>query len=169
MAGLVVARAGADDLEDVGRLTVAAYVPVYVAADDDYAEHLADAAGRADEAEVLVARRGELGESDGPVVGTVTFCPPGSSLREIARDDEAELRMLAVDPRARGRGVGRTLVEHCLDATRELGLAGVRISTLAAMSSAHRLYERQGFERAPDDDWSPVPHVRLLAYALRWA
>lgn len=169
MTGLVVARASADDLDVVGRLTVAAYVPVYVAPDDDYADHLADAAGRAREAEVVVARRGELGDTDGPVVGAVTFCPPGSSLREIARDDEGELRMLAVDPRARGRGVGQALVEHCLTATRELGLAGVRISTLPGMTGAHRLYERLGFERAPDDDWSPVAHVRLLAYALRWA
>lgn len=168
MSSIVVARAGADDLDEVGRLTVAAYVPVYVAADDDYAAHLADAAGRHEAAEVVVARQGELGETDEPVVGTVTFCPPGSSFREIARDDEGEMRMLAVDPRARGRGVGQALVEHCLTATRELGLSGVRISTLAGMTSAHRLYERLGFERAPDDDWSPVAHVQLLAYALRW-
>lgn len=168
MTGIVVTCAAAEDLDVVSRLTVAAYVPGYVAPDDAYADHLADAVGRAHEAEVLVARRGELGETE-PVVGAVTFCPPGSSFREIARDDEGEMRMLAVDPRARGRGVGRALVEHCLSASRDLGLAGMRISTLPGMTSAHRLYERLGFERAPDDDWSPVPHVRLLAYALRWA
>lgn len=164
MAELLVARAGADDLEAVGRVTVATYVGIYVDPTDEYAAHLADAETRAAQAEVLVARL----EHDGPVVGAVTYCPPGSSLREIARDDEGEFRMLAVDPVARGRGVGRALVEECLRISRELDLSGVRLSTMPQMTGAQELYERLGFQRAPDDDWSPAPHVRLLAYALRW-
>ena len=32
------------------------------------------------------------------------------------------------------------------------------------MTSAHRVYERLGFVRAPEDDWSPEPGVTLLAY-----
>ena len=49
--------------------------------------------------------------------------------------------------------------------SRELGYAGVRMSTMDRMTSAHRVYERLGFARAPEDDWSPVPGVALLAYA----
>ena len=75
--------------------------------------------------------------------------------------------MLAVAPEARGRGVGRALVQQCVDLSRELGYVGVRMSTMDQMSSAHRIYERLGFTRSPDDDWSPVPGVVLLAYALR--
>lgn len=160
---LLVTRAAPEDVAEAARITVAAYVGTYVAADDAYVGHLQDAAGRATEAELWVARL-DVGE---PVVGSVTFCPPESSMREIARDDEAELRMLAVDPVARGRGVGEALVRHCLDEARDLGLGGVRISTMAQMSGARRLYERLGFERAPDDDWSPAPGVHLLAYAHR--
>ncbi len=94
----------------------------------------------------------------------MTFCPVGSSYREIGRDDEGEFRMLAVSPAARGRGVGRALVEHCLDRSRELGYAGIRMSSMDRMTSAHRVYERLGFVRAPQDDWAPVPGVNLLAY-----
>ena len=36
------------------------------------------------------------------------------------------------------------------------------------MTTAHRVYERLGFTRAPEDDWSPEPGVLLLAYALRF-
>ena len=94
----------------------------------------------------------------------MTFCPVGSAYREIGRDDEGEFRMLAVNPAARGRGVGRALVEHCLRRSRELGYAGIRMSSMDRMTSAHRVYERLGFVRAPQDDWSPVPGVNLLAY-----
>jgi ribosomal protein S18 acetylase RimI-like enzyme len=34
------------------------------------------------------------------------------------------------------------------------------------MHAAHRLYERLGFTRVPERDWSPVPGVQLVAYAL---
>ena len=123
---------------------------------------LADAAGRADAAELWVA------VDDGELLGTVTFTPVGSSYREIGRGDEGEFRMLAVAPESRGRGVGQALVQHCVDRSRELGYAGVRMSTMDRMSAAHRVYERLGFTRSPEDDWSPVPGVVLLAYALRF-
>lgn len=145
----------------VRELTLRAYVDEgFVGADDDYTEELADTRRRAREAEVWVA------VEDGQVLGAVTLCPLGSAYREIARDDELEFRMLAVAPTARGRGLGRTLVEVCLDRARELGYAGVRMSSMDKMTSAHRVYERLGFTRAPEDDWSPVPGVRLLAYVL---
>jgi ribosomal protein S18 acetylase RimI-like enzyme len=40
------------------------------------------------------------------------------------------------------------------------------LSTSTAMTTAHRLYERLGFVRLPERDWSPVPGVHLLAYVL---
>ena len=153
-------RAG--ELAEVGRLTVAAYVDDgFMTADDSYVHELVDTARRAREAEVWVAVEA------GQLLGSVTFCTVGSSYREIARDDEGEFRMLAVSPAARGRGIGRALVELCLRRSRELGYAGVRMSSMDRMTSAHRVYERLGFTRAPDDDWSPARGVKLLAYATR--
>ena len=40
-------------------------------------------------------------------------------------------------------------------------------SSLPEMRAAHRVYERVGFRRVPERDWSPVPGVDLLAFALR--
>ena len=149
----------AEELAAVGQLTADVYIgDGFVVESDGYVEKLADTARRAREAEVWVAVDGEQ------VLGSVTFVLPGSPYREIARDDEGEFRMLAVDPAARGRGVGQALVELCLRRSRELGYAGVRMSTMDRMTSAHRVYERLGFVRAPQDDWSPVPGVKLLAY-----
>jgi ribosomal protein S18 acetylase RimI-like enzyme len=152
-----------EELAAVGRLTADAYISDgLLGASDGYVERLTDAENRAREAEVWVAVDG------GQLLGSVTFVVPGSPWREIARDDEGEFRMLAVDPAARGRGVGRALVELCLRRARELGYAGVRMSTMDRMTSAHRVYQRLGFRRIPEDDWSPEPGVSLLAYGLRF-
>jgi ribosomal protein S18 acetylase RimI-like enzyme len=151
------------ELAAVGQLTAEVYVgDGFVGATDAYVARLVDTARRAREAEVWVAVDGDR------LLGSVTFVTPGSAYREIARDDEGEFRMLAVDPAARGRGVGQALVELCLRRSRELGYAGVRMSTMDRMSSAHRVYERLGFVRVPEDDWSPEPGVSLLAYGLRF-
>ena len=72
--------------------------------------------------------------------------------------------MLAVDPAAQGRGVGLALVQHCLSRFREEGASAVVLSSLAEMTTAHRLYERLGFVRLPERDWSPLPGVELLVY-----
>jgi GNAT superfamily N-acetyltransferase len=143
----------------VADLCVAAYAP-FLDDKDHYVPTLRDAARRAEHAELLVAADGEL-------LGTVTFVPAGGPLGEIAAPDETEFRMLAVGPGAQGRGVGTALLRHVLDASRALGRAGVVCSSLPEMRAAHRVYERVGLARAPERDWSPVPGVDLLAFALR--
>ncbi len=153
----------AEELVEVGRLTAEVYVgDGFLDASDSYIDQLADTARRAREAEIWVAVEG------GKLLGSVTFTAAGTPFREIAHADEGEFRMLAVNPAARGKGVGQALVELCLRRSRELGYAGVRMSSMDRMTSAHRVYERLGFVRSPEDDWSPAPGVRLLAYALRF-
>jgi ribosomal protein S18 acetylase RimI-like enzyme len=148
------------ELPRVGDLCVAAYAPFLVAADAGYDEVLRDAATRAAAAELLV------GVDGGDVLGTVTFVPDGGPLGEIAVPGEAEFRMLAVDPAAQGRGVGLTLMRWLVDESRRRGKHAVVCSSLAEMRAAHRIYERLGFRRVPERDWSPQPGVALLAFAL---
>ncbi len=150
------------ELLAVGDLTADTYVAEgYVsAADGGYATILRDAVTRADQALLLVA------VLDGALVGTVTLAFGGSGFAEASAPDEAVIRMLATSQVARGQGVGTALVMACLDAAREAGCTVVRLSTQAAMTAAHRVYERLGFTRTPDHDWSPEPGVDLLTYAL---
>jgi GNAT superfamily N-acetyltransferase len=150
--------AAPDELAIVGDLCVAAYTP-FVADDHHYVAVLRDAACRAAEAELLVAA-----EAGGRVLGTVTFVADGGPLGEIAAPGETEFRMLAVDPAAQGAGVGTALLRRVLELSR--GRHGVVCSSLPEMRTAHRIYERLGFRRAPDRDWSPVPGVDLLAFAV---
>ena len=65
--------------------------------------------------------------------------------------------MLAVDPAAQGRGVGEALVRACVARAREVGAGAIVICARDFTVAAHRLYERLGFVRTPERDWSPLP------------
>jgi ribosomal protein S18 acetylase RimI-like enzyme len=144
----------------IAALTVAAYdVDGFLDGDEDYAAELSDIADRASRATLLVAA-----DPDGTVLGAVTFCRPPSPYVEVAGPGEAEFRMLAVDPATRGRGVGAALVQACLDLARQHGDHAMVLSTLPQMHTAHRLYERLGFRRAPERDHTPIPDYLLVAY-----
>lgn len=152
-------RARAEEYAAVGAVTLAAYEPFLTDAEDHYREQLADVGRRDREAEVWVAAA-----DDGGILGNVTICPSGSSWREISRDDEGELRMLAVAPQAQGRGVGLALAELVVARFRTEGAGAIALSSLASMNGAHRIYDRLGFHRVPERDWSPAPGVHLLAF-----
>ncbi|WP_019633240.1 GNAT family N-acetyltransferase [Actinomadura atramentaria] len=158
---VTVRPARPDEYARIGELTEAVYVGGgLIDPGDDYVETLRDAAGRAAAAELLVA------EAGGALVGSVAYCPHGGPYSELAAPGEAEFRMLAVLPAARGAGAGGALVRACLDRARAAGLTGVRLSTQPNMTDAHRLYERLGFVRTPGRDWTPVPDVLLWTYHL---
>lgn len=160
---MILRLARPEEFAEVGEVTLAAYVADgFLDRDEEYAEELRAASHRAENAELVVA----VDRDSHAVVGTVTFCRPGSPYAEISRSGEAEFRMLAVTPSARGRGVGEMLVRWCVDRAREQGCTAVALSTLPEMATAHRMYERMGFARAPERDWRPTPRVHLIAYLL---
>lgn len=153
-------RATAADHEAIGEVTVAAYEEFTNAAEAGYVAYLRDAATRDREAELWLAEDEDTGE----VLGSVTVCPVASPWREIGTDDEAEFRMLSVSPQAQGRGVGSALMELVVRRAHEDGKGAIVLSSLADMTAAHRIYERQDFRRVPERDWSPAPGVELLAF-----
>lgn len=139
-------------LQEIGELTALAYLADgLVDSAHPYMPRLRDAAARAADAVLLAMIDGERGE--GKVVGTLTLVPPGSPFAEVANEDEYELRMLAVSPLERGRGIGKELTQAALDMAVERGAKRVVLSTMETMRAAHGLYEKMGFERRPELDW----------------
>ncbi|MFI7605847.1 GNAT family N-acetyltransferase [Micromonospora sp. NPDC049366] len=166
MTGVHVRTATPADFPAIARLTVAAYeADGQLKGEHGYGAVLIDVATRAAHGEVLVA----VDDTD-TVLGSVTFVLPGSRFAELSAPGEAEFRMLAVDPAGQGRGIGAVLVDACVARAGELGCSAVVICVRGGMAeSAQRLYQRRGFVRTPEKDWSPVPGVRLLGLRLELA
>lgn len=74
-------------------------------------------------------------EDDGRIVGVCGL--------HVAWEDLAEVRSLAVDKTASGRGIGRALVEKCLDEARELA-----VSRVFALTYEDKFFSRLGFQEA---------------------
>ena len=81
-----------------------------------------------------------VAELDGRVVG-------GGGLGPLAGagPDVCELRKMYLLPECRGLGIGRRMLEICLERARELGYRTCYLETLAQMDRARDLYERFGF------------------------
>ncbi|QCU79462.1 GNAT family N-acetyltransferase [Citricoccus sp. SGAir0253] len=174
MEGVTVRDAGDGDHAAIAHLTVTSYVDGgHVDPADEYIAELEDVASRARRARVLVAEVDGWGDDGGddreaagdpgasapgerrPVIaGSVVLTLPGMPMTEVAREGELEFRMLAVDPRARRRGVARALVRAAVDRAGQLeGIGAVVLTTMETMTGAHALYESEGFERVPERDW----------------
>ena len=157
---VIVREALRSELDEVGRLRVAAYVAGgFLSPSSDYAPALA-ALGTADDDQVLVA------EDGGQLVGTamLQFWPHGGEV--VSGPDEAEVRALAVAPHGQGNGTGRALLTAVIERATRQGLRHLVLLTQPEMAAAQHLYEQAGFSRLTERDWSPVAGVTLQAYGL---
>ena len=154
---MIVRDALPGELAEVGEIRVTAYQEAgYMSPGSGYAPVLR-ALGSDGDGTVLVAVDG------GKIVGTVMLRSEG---QVVAGPDEAEIRALAVTPDGQGRGTGSALLQAALERAARGGVRHIVLLTQPEMLPAQRLYQRAGFRRLPDRDWSPAPGIQLLAYGL---
>jgi DNA-binding MarR family transcriptional regulator/N-acetylglutamate synthase-like GNAT family acetyltransferase len=92
-----------------------------------------------------------IAELDGERVGSIA-CTRGSDA------DTAKLRLLLLEPSARGHGVGKRLVTECVAFARAHGYRAMELSTVSILTAARSIYRAAGFELVRThefDDWGP--------------
>lgn len=148
-----VREATADEYAPAGRVTADAYREFVRPGDDDWERYLAriaDVGARADRTTVLVALE------EGRVLGSLTLELEGRVRDENDQEfrplapGEAHIRMLGVDPVARGRGIARSLMAASEERARAAGKTLLTLHTTRRMKAAQAMYERLGYERDED-------------------
>lgn len=176
---VLIRQADPSEYGRIGHVAVEAFSSSFEVS-DDYRADLLDISGHAKKFNIWIAvdnapkrRAAAADDADDEatadrILGLV-LTPKTAELNpseaSITYPGEREFRMLGVIPAARGRGVGRKLINQ---AVRQLGALGVRtvgIHTGLRMVGARHLYESYGFTRRTERETVIVDHgYRLLTY-----
>jgi GNAT superfamily N-acetyltransferase len=91
-----------------------------------------------------------IAEMNGEVVGSI-FVVDG-------REEVAKLRLLLVDPKARGLGLGTRLVEECIQFAKNVGYKKMVLWTNSNLLKARHIYQKTGFELVAEEHHHSFGH-----------
>jgi ribosomal protein S18 acetylase RimI-like enzyme len=146
-----------DDAEAIVRVALAAFAQF----EQDYSDWPMFTANVAKMPEL--SKTGEIivAEDGGQIVGAVAYVGPQAPKAAFFDPAWPVIRMLVVDPAARGKGIGRQLTEECLRRAERDQSQVIALHTTPIMTVALPMYLRMGFTRVRD-----APDILGVPYAV---
>ena len=142
---------------------------VALAAFEQYRDHYADWAAFSPSVGSMasLAEHGELivAELEDRIAGAAVYFGPAAAKPPLFDPQWAIIRMLVVDPAARGRGLGRALTHECIGRAERDRAEAIALHTSPIMHVALRMYLRLGF--ALYREASPIFGVPYAVYRKR--
>lgn len=145
------------DAEAIVRVALAAFAQF----ERDYSDwplfttHVAKMPEFSETGEIIVA------EDGGQIVGAVAYIGPQAPKPAFFDPAWPVIRMLVVDPAARGKGIGRQLTEECLRRAERDRSGVIALHTTPIMTVALPMYQRMGFTRVRE-----APDILGVPYAV---
>lgn len=81
----------------------------------------------------------------------------------LSIQNASAMRLLAVAPNARGKGIGKALTQACIQQAKNLQQSQIILHSTLTMQVAWNMYQRMGFQRMPEIDF---PQNNLMVYGF---
>lgn len=143
------------EFEEIGKLMVAVYSQLEgfptASEQPNYYEMLANIGELTEkpDTELLIAV-----SADGNIMGGIVYFSDmqyyGSGGIATQEKNTSGFRLLAVNPSARGKGIGKLLIQECIEKAKAKKHSQIVIHTTMAMQTAWKMYENIGFKRSED-------------------
>ena len=161
---LTYRRANASDVPNIVELILNAYHDYKaVLAPADWARMETNLANESLFVELLGKAAAFVCASDSQLAGVIFLVPKGNPT-PIFSADWSYIRLLGVNPRYRGLGIGRNLTQLCVQHAQVTGELGVALHTSEFMDAARKMYEDMGFKQAKE--LAPMYGKRYWLYTL---
>ncbi|QOG04424.1 GNAT family N-acetyltransferase [Flavobacterium sp. MDT1-60] len=154
----IIRNASPSEFEEIGKLLISVYSQLDGFPKEEeqpnYYKMLANIGDFTNhpETELLVAV-----DSNNAILGAVVYFNDmqyyGSGGIATQEKNTAGFRLLGVDNKARGKGIGKLLTQECIKKATENNLNQVIIHSTLAMQTAWKMYENIGFQRSEDLDF----------------
>ncbi len=142
--------ANSDDIDQIKKVTLLAYMQFRNVISDENARVWEESLGNEiTYKQLFLIARCLISEYKGKIVGCAFLIPHGNPYKWF-QSDWAYIRLVAVHPDCKGKGIGKQLTQLCIDAARSAGEKTIALHTSEFQNAARHIYESVGFTKLMD-------------------